>query len=113
MGKNEQNMIQRTQRNVQPIIRMRDRVFLVNCWHSTKMYDSAMWNIYSKKDEGIAVQSSFKNSTPRRDCFKGFDRDICIGKVNIQIIPGIDTCETTPHIFLKGKTLNMKLNYVQ
>jgi hypothetical protein len=54
------------------------QIFFVNCWHLNENESSAMWDIYSEKDEGIAIQSTFKRL---RDCFRGFDRTIWIGKV--------------------------------
>lgn len=54
------------------------QLFFVNCWHLNENESSAMWNIYSKNDEGIAIQSTFKRLC---ECFRKFDRTIWIGKV--------------------------------
>ncbi len=34
------------------------RSFFINCWHLSEFESSAMWNIYSRRDEGIAIVSS-------------------------------------------------------
>jgi hypothetical protein len=33
----------------------------VNCWHMNEHESAAMWKLYLKSNEGIAVQSSYKN----------------------------------------------------
>lgn len=50
----------------------------ISCWHLNDYESAAMWKLYLKSDEGIAVQSTFgrlKNS------LKDEDYDIFIGKV--------------------------------
>jgi len=37
------------------------RSYFVNCWHLNEYESLAMWDIYSKKDEGIAIVSSESN----------------------------------------------------
>jgi len=54
------------------------QLFFINCWHINENESSAMWNIHSKNDEGIAIQSTFKRLC---ESFKEFDRNIWIGKV--------------------------------
>lgn len=54
------------------------RIFFVNCWHINEYESSAMWDIYSKKDQSIAIQSTFERLC---DSFKKYDRIIWIGKV--------------------------------
>jgi hypothetical protein len=34
------------------------RSFFINCWHISEHESSAMWDIYSRRDEGIAIVSS-------------------------------------------------------
>lgn len=31
----------------------------INCWHANEYESAAMWNLYLKSDEGIAIQSTF------------------------------------------------------
>jgi hypothetical protein len=50
----------------------------VNCWHLNEYESAALWKLYLKSNEGIAIQSNFvrlKNS------FKDEEHDIFIGKV--------------------------------
>jgi hypothetical protein len=54
------------------------QIFFINCWHFNEHESSAMWKIYSKEDEGIAIQTTFKRLC---SSFKEFDRIIWIGKV--------------------------------
>ena len=40
----------------------RDRTALaVNCWHMNEYESAAMWKLYVKSDEGIAIQSTYSN----------------------------------------------------
>lgn len=52
---------------------------LINCWHMNEYESAAMWKLYLKTNEGIAIQSTFKRLT---ECF---DNDpsilIHVGKV--------------------------------
>ena len=52
------------------------RSYFVNCWHLNEYESLAMWDIHSKKDEGIAIVSSESNfigafSDLRKDIFGG------------------------------------------
>ncbi|MFH0913981.1 MAG: hypothetical protein V1849_01670, partial [Chloroflexota bacterium] len=40
---------------------------LVNCWHISDYESAAMWKMYLKNNEGIALQSTFNRLT---SCFK-------------------------------------------
>jgi hypothetical protein len=35
--------------------------YFINCWHLSEYESSAMWDIYSRKNEGIAILSSETN----------------------------------------------------
>lgn len=35
------------------------RVFCVNCWHASQHESAAMWKMYLKSEEGIAIKSSY------------------------------------------------------
>jgi len=51
---------------------------VVNCWHISGCESAAMWQLYLKSNEGIAIQSTFKRL---RDSFRDEKHDIFIGKV--------------------------------
>ncbi len=51
---------------------------IVNCWHLSMYESAAMWKLYLKSDEGIAIKSSYRRL---RDSFKDSEFDINIGKV--------------------------------
>jgi hypothetical protein len=51
----------------------------VNCWHLNDNESAAMWDLYSRRDTGIAIQTTFKNLY---DCLDKKDKEIFIGLVN-------------------------------
>ena len=53
----------------------------INCWHSNQHESAAMWKIYLKSDEGIAVRSTFDRLAR---CFDEDDKlnQVCIGRVD-------------------------------
>jgi hypothetical protein len=50
----------------------------VNCWHMNPHESAAMWSLYLKGSNGVAIQSTYRKF---RDCFAGFQGDIFIGEV--------------------------------
>lgn len=50
----------------------------VNCWHINRYESFAMWKLYLKSSEGIAIRSTFRRL---RDSLKDKQHDIYIGKV--------------------------------
>jgi hypothetical protein len=57
---------------------MRKHVF-INCWHLNQYESAAMWNIYTKNNESIAIQSTFKRL---KESVNSSSKKIFIGKVN-------------------------------
>ena len=55
------------------------KFYLVNCWHQNNHESAAMWRLYLKSDEGIAIQSTTKRL--RDSIIFVQDRSIYIGKV--------------------------------
>jgi hypothetical protein len=53
------------------------KVMYVNCWHINDD-ESAMWKLYLKSDEGVAVQSTFGGL---RECLSRAAQSVSIGKV--------------------------------
>ena len=51
---------------------------LVNCWHMNNSESAAMWNSYSYRNSGIALQSTFKRL---KNSIKSCKEEIIIGKV--------------------------------
>lgn len=49
----------------------------VNCWHMNPMESAAMWSLYLRSNDGIAIRSSYRRL---RDCFRD-TRAIYLGKV--------------------------------
>jgi len=55
------------------------KYIFINCWHMNQYESAAMWNIYSKTNESIAIQSTFKRL---KDSLNSNSKKIYIGKVN-------------------------------
>jgi hypothetical protein len=51
---------------------------VINCWHLNEYESAALWRLYLKSNEGIAIQSTFARL---RNSLKDENRDIFIGKV--------------------------------
>jgi len=51
----------------------------INSWHESQHESAAMWRLYLKSNEGIAIQSTFGRL---KDCFKQGTPDIYIGEVH-------------------------------
>lgn len=51
----------------------------INCWHMNNFESEAMWRLYLKSDEGLAIQSTFNRLTKSLDSCK--DKDIYVGTV--------------------------------
>lgn len=56
---------------------LRNYIF-INSWHESQHESAAMWKLYLKSNEGIAIQSTFGRL---KDCFKQGTPDIYIGQV--------------------------------
>ncbi len=52
----------------------------INCWHLNHCESAAMWKLYLKSDEGIAVRTTFDRL---RSCFdrRDAEREVRIGRV--------------------------------
>jgi hypothetical protein len=55
----------------------RSRV-LVSCWHANETESAAMWRIYLKSDEGVALQTT---AARLARAFESTDDELCIGGV--------------------------------
>lgn len=51
----------------------------LNCWHMNDYESAAMWKLYLKSNEGIAIQSTYRRLV---SSFQNIDVPIFIGKVN-------------------------------
>jgi hypothetical protein len=51
----------------------------VSCWHLNELESAAMWRLYLKSDEGVAIRSSFARL---RDSVRDFAFPVFIGVVN-------------------------------
>ncbi len=67
----------------------------VNCWHLNEYESAAMWKMYLKSNEGIAVQSTFKRL---KDSLRDKEHDIFLGKVKyINYSKLVDPVEVFTH----------------
>ncbi|WP_342045897.1 hypothetical protein [Bacillus sp. OTU530] len=51
---------------------------VINCWHMNKYESDAMWKLYLKSNEGIAIQSTFQKLC---NSFSSEEREVYIGMV--------------------------------
>ena len=58
------------------------RFYYVNCWHSNNSESDAMWKIYVRGNQGIAVRSTFQRL---RDSLQKAPQNIWIGKVDLNL----------------------------
>ena len=59
-------------------LKMLKEFVAVNCWHINRYESAAMWKLYLKSNEGIAIRSTFGRL---RDSLKDEEHKIYIGKV--------------------------------
>ena len=88
-------------RNVDDAERRRDSV-LVNCWHANEHESAAMWRIYLKSDEGVAIQATVERL---EGAFESAAEDLYIGAVrylDYEHDPALDGSELGP-FFCKRK----------
>ncbi|MCM1566348.1 MAG: hypothetical protein NC238_10445 [Dehalobacter sp.] len=65
--------------NILKLLQKFRKMIAINCWHLSEFESAAMWKIYLKSDEGIAIQSTFGKL---KNCFNNFKDPVYIGKVN-------------------------------
>jgi len=54
------------------------KLTVINCWHLNEYESAAMWKLYLKSNEGIAILSTFNRL---KSCFKDENHDIHVGRV--------------------------------
>ena len=64
--------------NITAGLRQAPRFSLVNCWHENPYESEAMWKIYAREKDGIAVKTTFKRLSESFIC----DDNIYIGRVS-------------------------------
>ncbi len=67
-----------TTENISTIFKHLRELTVISCWHINRYESAAMWRLYLKSDEGIAIRSTFRRL---RDCFTNKKEPIFIGKV--------------------------------
>lgn len=67
----------------------------VNCWHANTHESEAMWKLYLKNDEGIAIRSTYARLTK---CFDSSD-DVCVHVGTIQYIDHSKFTKSPKHAF--------------
>ena len=74
------------ERELSEIFKKFRRHAYINCWHMNEVESAAMWSLYLKSDEGVAIQSKYKKLRDNlRDCvvtgqvaYIDYDNDIMI-----------------------------------
>ena len=54
------------------------RWMLINCWHENAHESEAMWKLYTRETDGIAIKTDFNSLSSSFTC----SEDVCIGSVN-------------------------------
>ena len=54
------------------------RSILINCWHQSTYESAAMWRLYSREEDGIAIQTDFNSFKNSFTC----SESIYVGNVN-------------------------------
>jgi hypothetical protein len=65
--------------NMSNFLRYLRKWMALNCWHLNDHESAAMWRLYLKSDDGIAINTKYANL---RDSFKNTNESISIGKVH-------------------------------
>ncbi len=53
----------------------------INCWHMNEFESAAMWSLYLKSNEGVAIQSTYKNLQKSLNQ-KGVKQTIAVGQID-------------------------------
>lgn len=77
MSQGEVNALLDSQNQLMDITRHYKKFVAINCWHANGHESAAMWKLYLKSNEGIAIQSTYKRL---RDSIID-DRQVYLGKV--------------------------------
>ena len=65
--------------NVTQVLRTLAAFTLVSCWHESPHESMAMWKLYSKEADGVAIKTSFASLSESFRCEEG---DVFVGRVN-------------------------------
>jgi hypothetical protein len=74
----EQGVPRGTFDDLADVRRLAPRHTFINAWHSNEVESAAMWNLYLRGDEGIAVRTTFERLC---DSFRDDDRLVHVGEV--------------------------------
>ncbi|MCG7337163.1 DUF2971 domain-containing protein [Sporosarcina sp. ACRSM] len=81
-GKDKQDLLEKAEEFTEQIYSdseyQRKNTF-INCWHLNEYESAAMWDLYLKSDEGVAIQTTFDRL---KNSINGCEQEIYIGKVN-------------------------------
>ncbi|MES5851867.1 hypothetical protein [Bacillus cereus group sp. MG68] len=75
----EQEHQEKTFRTISEFSKYVRKFVTINCWHMNEYESAAMWELYLKSDEGIAIQSNVGRLI---ESFSHCPQNILIGKVN-------------------------------
>ena len=84
--------VQRFQQDMIKSRKMLRRFNLINCWHENPGESAAMWKLYARETDGIAIKTDFNSFKNSLACSEA----IYVGRVNyinynIDVIPGGNT----------------------
>ena len=73
------DVVIQSNKNIRKFVKYNREVTFVNSWHIKEYESAAMWQLYLSNQEGICIQSTFKNLIESLESYKEFD--IFIGKI--------------------------------
>lgn len=77
-GQSDASSLKETAANLSAQYKDNRQYILMNCWHYNNYESLAMWKLFLKSDEGVAIHTSCDRL---KLAFKNFDKAIHIGKV--------------------------------
>ena len=64
--------------NITQVFRTFAAFTLVSCWHESSQESMAMWKLYSKEADGVAIKTTFASLSESLQC----DEDVFVGRIN-------------------------------
>jgi len=77
-GKYDPVKAQKNQEDMSKFTEALRSLMLLNCWHYNSQESLAMWKLYLKSDEGVAIETDFESY---KNSFSDYEQNVYIGKV--------------------------------
>ncbi|HUU16888.1 MAG TPA: DUF2971 domain-containing protein [Sedimentisphaerales bacterium] len=74
------NSLDKIQKQTEVLSKEIRKFTVINCWHMNEYESAAMWKLYLKSNEGVAIQFTFTRLTESLNNYE--ENDVFVGKVN-------------------------------